>query len=78
MVISDGNPIDDSTNLSNEEDILSDHLKQVVSNIQKQKQIEILAIGVGHDTDDYYQNSITIRKIEELGDAMIQKISGLL
>lgn len=78
MVISDGNPIDDSTNLANEEDILSDHLKHVVNNIQKQKEIEILAIGVGHDTDNFYHNSITIRKLEELGDAMIENLSELL
>lgn len=78
MVISDGNPIDDSTNLVNDEDILSDHLRQVVNNIQKEKKIEVLAIGVGHDTDGFYRNSITIRNLNELGDAMIEKISRLL
>ena len=78
MVISDGNPIDDSTHLANDDDILSDHLKQVVNNIQKQKQIEILAIGVGHEVGGFYQNSIVIKNLDDLGGAMIEKISSLL
>ncbi len=78
LVISDGTPIDDSTALANDGDILSDHLRHVVNRIEKQSKIEIVGIGIGHSTDDFYRNSITIKSLEELGDVMIEKITALL
>jgi cobaltochelatase CobT len=78
MVISDGTPIDDSTNSANDEDILSDHLRHVINKIEKQSKIEIVGIGIGHSADDFYKNSITIKGLEELGDVMIEKLVGLL
>jgi cobaltochelatase CobT len=78
MVISDGTPIDDSTNSANDSDILSDHLRHAINKIEKQTRIEIVGIGIGHATDDFYQNSITIKSLEELGDVMIEKLVDLL
>lgn len=78
IVISDGTPVDDSTNSSNDKDILSDHLHHVVNKIEKQSSIEIVGIGIGHSIEEFYRNSITIRTIEELGDVMIKKICELL
>ena len=74
MVISDGTPVDDSTSLANDEDILSHHLKHVISNIEKEKQIEITAIGIGHIVGDFYKNSITIKSLDDLGSVMIEKL----
>ena len=78
LVISDGTPVDDSTVSANDSDILSDHLRHVINKIEKQSKIEIVGIGIGHSTEEFYKNSITIRNSEELGDAMIEKISQLL
>lgn len=78
MVISDGTPVDDSTAHANEGDILSDHLRLVINSIQKQGKIEIIGIGIGHSTDDFYRNSITIRSLEDLGDVMIDKLINVL
>ena len=78
MVISDGTPVDDSTALANDGDILSDHLRQVIHKIEKDKKIEIVGVGIGHATDDFYQNSIAIKSPEELGDVMIEKLAELL
>lgn len=78
MVISDGTPVDDSTTLANDNEILSDHLAHVIHKIEKQKLIELVGIGIGHTTDDFYKNSITIKGVEELGDVMIEKIIGLV
>lgn len=78
IVISDGTPVDDSTNSSNDKDILSDHLHYVVNKIEKQSSIEVVGIGIGHSIEEFYRNSITIRTIEELGDVMIEKICELL
>ncbi|MBM5783008.1 MAG: hypothetical protein FJ368_06295, partial [Pelagibacterales bacterium] len=78
MVISDGTPIDDSTASSNDSDILSDHLHHVINKIERQSKIEVVGIGIGHSTDEFYKNSITIKSLDELGDAMIEKIVNLL
>lgn len=78
MVISDGTPVDDSTVLANDSEILSTHLCHVINNIEKKSEIEIVGIGIGHSTDDFYKNSIAIKSLEELGDVMIEKITNLL
>ena len=78
MVISDGTPVDDSTASANDGDILAKHLWHVINKIEKQTQIEIVGVGIGHTTEEFYRNSITIRSLEELGDVMIEKITDLL
>jgi cobaltochelatase CobT len=78
MVISDGTPVDDSTASANDGDILAEHLRHVINKIEKQTQIEIVGVGIGHTTEEFYRNSITIRSLEELGDVMIEKITDLL
>jgi cobaltochelatase CobT len=78
LVISDGTPVDDSTNSANENDILTNHLHHVIKKIEKSKKIEIVGIGIGHATDEFYRNSTMIRSAEELGDVMIEKIVGLV
>ncbi len=78
MVISDGTPVDDSTISANDNDILSKHLEHVINKIEKQSKIEIVAIGIGHKIDEFYHNSISIKSVEELGDAMIEKLAKLL
>ena len=78
LVISDGNPVDDSTTSVNDKDILSQHLHHVINNIEKKSKIEIVGIGIGHSTSEFYRNSIAIKNVEELGDVMIDKIADLL
>ncbi len=78
MVISDGTPVDDSTNSVNDKNILTDHLSHVINKIEKGGKIEIIGVGIGHATDEFYRNSIAIKSLEDLGDAMIQKISEVL
>ena len=39
--------------------------------------IEILAIGIGHDVSRYYKKAIKITDVQELGDVMIEELSGL-
>lgn len=78
MVISDGTPVDDSTSSANDSDILTDHLHHVINKIEKNSQIEIVGVGIGHSTDDFYRNSIAIKNLDDLGDVMIEKIAALL
>ena len=77
MIISDGAPVDDSTLSVNSGDFLERHLKKTVKLIESKEDIEILAIGIGHDVSRYYQKAIKISDVQELGDVMISELSGL-
>ncbi len=77
MVISDGAPVDDSTLSVNSGDYLEKHLKKVVKYIENRKEVEILAIGIGHDVSRYYDKAIKISDVQELGDVMINELSNL-
>ena len=77
MVISDGAPVDDSTLSVNSGDYLEKHLKKVVKLVESKQEIEILAIGIGHDVSRYYSKAIKITDVQELGDVMISELSNL-
>ena len=77
MVISDGAPVDDSTLSVNSGDYLEKHLKKIVKFVENSTDIEILAIGIGHDVSRYYKKAIKITDVQELGDVMIGQLSGL-
>ena len=74
MVISDGAPVDDSTLSVNQANYLEKHLKRVVNWIEKNSEIEINAIGIGHDVTNYYEKAIKIADVQELGDAMVDQL----
>ncbi len=77
MVISDGAPVDDSTLSVNSGDFLEKHLKKTVKFIENKTNIEILAIGIGHDVSRYYTKAIKISDVQELGDVMINQLSNM-
>ena len=77
MVISDGAPVDDSTLSVNSGDFLEKHLKKIVKLIENKNDIEILAIGIGHDVSRYYSKAIKISDVQELGDVMTSQLSNL-
>ena len=77
MIISDGAPVDDSTLSVNSGDFLEKHLKKTVKFIENKTDIEILAIGIGHDVSRYYNEAIKITDVQELGDVMINQLSDL-
>ena len=77
MIISDGAPVDDSTLSVNSGDYLEKHLKQTVGWIEENSDIEILAVGIGHDVTRYYKRAIKITDVQELGDVMINQLTNL-
>ena len=77
MVISDGAPVDDSTLSVNSGDFLEKHLKKIVKFIENKTDIDVLAIGIGHDVSRYYNKAIKITDVNELGDVMISQLSSL-
>ena len=72
MVISDGAPVDDSTISTNSSNYLEKHLKKIIKFIENKTNVEIIAIGIGHNVNKYYKKAVTINDPDQLGGAMIK------
>ncbi|MGB0498244.1 MAG: cobaltochelatase CobT-related protein, partial [Rubricella sp.] len=77
MVISDGAPVDDSTLSANPASFLEKHLRDVIAMIERKRQVELLAIGIGHDVTRYYSRAVTITDVEQLAGAMTEQLAAL-
>lgn len=77
MVISDGSPVDDSTQSANAALYLDKHLRQVIERIETRSSVELLAIGIGHDVTRWYRRALTIVDVEQLAGAMTEKLAEL-
>ena len=77
MVISDGAPVDDSTLSTNSSDFLETNLKNTVQWIENKSDVELLAIGIGHDVTRYYKKAVKITDVQDLGDVMINQLTDL-
>jgi cobaltochelatase CobT len=77
MVISDGAPVDDSTLSVNPGNYLEKHLREVIRDVEARDQVELIAIGIGHDVTRYYRRAVTIVDAEELGGTMMKKLTEL-
>ena len=77
IVISDAAPVDDSTLSANREDFLDNHLREIISKIEKDSPVELQAIGIGHDVTKYYKNALTINRAEELGEVLLEELTKL-
>ena len=77
MVISDGAPVDDSTLSTNSSDFLETNLKNTVQWIETKSNVELLAIGIGHDVTRYYKKAVKITDVQDLGDVMINQLTDL-
>jgi cobaltochelatase CobT len=77
MVISDGAPVDDSTLSVNPSNILEMDLRHVIGWIEHLKQVELTAIGIGHDVTRYYERAMTISDADELANALISRLESL-
>ena len=77
MVISDGAPVDDSTLSTNSTSYLDNNLKSVIKDIESKTDIDLIAIGIGHDVTRYYSKAVTIHRAEELGGVMLEQLTEL-
>jgi len=77
MVISDGAPVDDSTLSANPGNYLEKHLREVIEWIETRSEVELLAIGIGHDVTRYYRRAVTISDPEQLGGTVLGQLSTL-
>jgi cobaltochelatase CobT len=77
MVISDGAPVDDATLSANPGNYLERHLRDVIQFIETRSDVELTAIGIGHDVTRYYRRAVTIVDAEELGGTMMASLTEL-
>ena len=77
MVISDGAPVDDSTLSTNTSNYLEANLRKTVKWIENKSDVELLAIGIGHDVTRYYNKAVKITDVQDLGDVMINQLTDL-
>ena len=75
IVISDGAPVDDSTLSVNPGNYLEKNLREIINKIQDDKEVELIAIGIGHDVSRYYSKAITIMDVDQLGEVLLNELS---
>ncbi|GLQ16516.1 cobaltochelatase subunit CobT [Maritalea porphyrae] len=77
MVISDGAPVDDSTQSVNPGNYLEKHLRYVIEDIETRSPVQLVAIGIGHDVTRYYRRAVTLLDAEELAGALTDNLAAL-
>lgn len=77
MMISDGAPVDTSTLSANHADYLAGHLQQVIDDIERAGQVELLAIGIGHDVSRFYRHAVSMLDARQLGPVMLNQLEAL-
>jgi cobaltochelatase CobT len=77
MVLSDGAPVDDSTLSANPGNYLEQHLRSVIGYIEDHTDIELAAIGIGHDVTRMYRRAVTISDTEQLAPVMTEQLAAL-
>jgi len=77
MVISDGAPVDDATLSANPGNYLERHLRDMIDFIETRSDVEVTAIGIGHDVTRYYRRAVTLIDAEELGGTMMNALAEL-
>ncbi len=75
IVISDGAPVDDSTLSVNPGNYLEKNLRDIIGEIEKKSEIELIAIGIGHDVSRYYSKAVTIMDVDQLGEVLLNQLS---
>ena len=75
VVISDGAPVDDSTLSVNPGNYLEKNLRDNIHEIEKNGNVELIAIGIGHDVSRYYSKAVTIMDVDQLGEVLLNELS---
>ena len=52
-------------------------LREIIRDIERLKEVELIAIGIGHDVTRYYRRAVTIVDAEQLGGVMLEKLAEL-
>jgi cobaltochelatase CobT len=74
FVISDGSPTDTATGLANHGGYLEQHLKQVVTRLEREGVVEIYGIGVGLDLSEVYRHCLATDLSTPVTQALLSDI----
>ncbi len=77
IVISDGAPVDDSTLSVNSGNYLERNLRDIIFQIENKNEIELVAIGIGHDVSRYYSKAVTIMDVDQLGEVLLNELADI-
>jgi cobaltochelatase CobT len=77
IIVSDGAPVDDSTLSVNSGNYLEKNLRNTIKNIEEAKEIDLIAIGIGHDVSRYYKKAVTIMDVDQLGEVLLNELSNI-
>ena len=77
MTISDGAPVDTSTLGANAGDYLARHLQSVIDDIERTSNVELMAIGIGHDVSRFYSHAVSVFDARQLGPVMLDQLESL-
>jgi cobaltochelatase CobT len=78
VVLSDGSPVDDSTQQANGPLYLDAHLQSVLESVRREGQIHIGAIGIGYDVGRWYPDSVSVQSAADLGPGLNTFLDRLL
>jgi hypothetical protein len=80
IVISDGEPIDDSTLAANHASMLGDHLASTVRWIEAQQDFCLFAISIDDRSNPgrFYSNSIMSNNLPDIGQSLVSIVSNIL
>jgi len=56
---------------------LEKNLRDTISDIENNSNIELVAIGIGHDVSRYYSNAVTIMDVNQLGEVLLNELSNI-
>ncbi|NKB76561.1 MAG: cobalt chelatase [Gammaproteobacteria bacterium] len=74
VMISDGAPMDSATSNYNDEYFLERHLKHVVKSIEKSPDIELKAIGIALDMEEFFEQALAVDLTGTLGNKEFQTL----
>ena len=77
IIISDGAPVDDSTLSVNPGNYLENNLKESINKIENKSEVDLIAIGIGHDVSRYYKKAVTIMDVDQLGEVLLNELSNI-
>ena len=47
----------------------------MIYQIENNKEVELIAIGIGHDVSRYYSKAVTIMDVDQLGEVLLEELS---
>ena len=53
------------------------NLRKSILQIENNSEIDLVAIGIGHDVSRYYSKAVTIMDIDQLGEVLLNELSNI-